>query len=85
MRLSIEVTPEQHQCLKAAAALQGKSLKAFVLERALSDLSGGGKANDLHALEQVLRARMDAAAKGSRSSKSVAEIADEVQAEENRA
>ncbi|MBV61426.1 type II toxin -antitoxin system TacA 1-like antitoxin [Abyssibacter profundi] len=85
MRLSIEVTPEQHQCLKAAAALQGKSLKAFVLERALSDLSSGGQADDLHALEQVLRARMDAAAKGSRSSKSVAEIADEVQAEENRA
>ena len=30
-RLSIEVTPEQHQRLKAMAALQGKSMRAFVI------------------------------------------------------
>jgi uncharacterized protein (DUF1778 family) len=35
MRLSIDITPEQHQHLKAAAALQGQSIKNYVLERAL--------------------------------------------------
>ena len=37
MRLSINITPEQHQYLKAAAAIQGKSIKSYVLERALPD------------------------------------------------
>jgi uncharacterized protein (DUF1778 family) len=35
MRLSINITPEQHQFLKAAAAIQGKSIKNYVLECAL--------------------------------------------------
>ncbi len=35
MRLSVDVTPEQHQRLKAVAALQGKSLKDYVLDRVL--------------------------------------------------
>ncbi len=34
-RISIDVTDEQHRRLKATAALQGKSIKAFVLERTL--------------------------------------------------
>ncbi len=35
MRLSIEVTPEQHQRLKAVAALRGQSIKDYVLNRVL--------------------------------------------------
>jgi len=35
MRLSIEVSAEQHQRLKASAALQGKSIKDYVLEKTL--------------------------------------------------
>jgi uncharacterized protein (DUF1778 family) len=34
-RLSIEITLEQHQKLKAIAALRGKSIKDYVLERVL--------------------------------------------------
>ena len=34
-RISIDVTDDQHQKLKALAALQGKSIKKFVLERTL--------------------------------------------------
>ena len=37
-RLSIEVTPEQHQRLKAMAALAGQTIKEYILERALPDL-----------------------------------------------
>ena len=35
MRLSIEISPEEHQRLKAAAALKGQSIKDYVLERTL--------------------------------------------------
>lgn len=76
MRLSIEITPEQHQCLKAAAALQGKTIKAYVLERALSDMSNPGD-TDLKALEALLKSRIEAAEKGAVSDQSVADIVDE--------
>ena len=34
-RISIEVTPDQHKRLKAVAALSGKSLKDYMLEKTL--------------------------------------------------
>ena len=37
-RLSIEITPEQHQRLKAMAALSGQTIKAYILERTLPPL-----------------------------------------------
>jgi len=37
MRLSIEVSCEQHQQLKAVAALSGQSIKDYVLDRVLPD------------------------------------------------
>ena len=37
MRLSIEVSPEQHQRLKSVAALSGQSIKDYVLDRVLPD------------------------------------------------
>ena len=37
MRLSIDITQEQHKALKATAAMQGKSIKDYVLERTLPD------------------------------------------------
>lgn len=39
-RISIEVTDAQHKRLKALAALHGKSIKDFVLERTLGGLGG---------------------------------------------
>ena len=35
-RISIDVTPEEHSKLKAPAALSGKSMREFVLERTLN-------------------------------------------------
>nr|WP_312609110.1 hypothetical protein [Agrobacterium pusense] len=32
-RLTIDITDQQHQSLKALAALQGKTIKQYVLER----------------------------------------------------
>lgn len=81
MRLSIEVTNEQHQILKAAAALQGKSIKDYVLERTLSDIQGKVA---LQELENFLKPRIEAAKKGQFSTKSVDEIFDEVEAKRGR-
>jgi hypothetical protein len=75
-RLSIEITPEQHQCLKAVAALSGKSIKDYVLDRLLPTFSDDAKA--LHELEQFLQPRIAAAKRGSVSKKSVKQIFDEV-------
>lgn len=82
MRLSIDITPEQHQCLKAAAALQGKSIKDFVLARVLPEMNGSDFA-DIQALEAVLKARISAAAKGAVSTKSVDDIVADVLAQES--
>jgi len=74
MRLSIDVTPEQHQFLKAAAAIQGKSIKSYVLERALPD-SEEQKA--FAQLENLLASRTASAKAGNVSDKSLDEIFDE--------
>jgi uncharacterized protein (DUF1778 family) len=34
-RISIDVSPEDHQRLKAFAALRGQTIKDYILERAL--------------------------------------------------
>jgi len=81
MRLSIEVTPEQHQRLKASAALQGKSIKDYVLERTLPDLE---ECAALQELETFLKPRVEAAKNGQLSSESVGAIFDEVEQEERQ-
>jgi len=80
MRLSIEVTPDQHQLLKVAAALQGESIKDYVLKRTLPQIN---EQDALHQLEALLEPRIKAAQDGELSSKSVDTIFDEVVAEES--
>lgn len=75
MRLSIEITTNQHQRLKAAAALQGQSIKDYVLKRTLPNPE---EQIALQRLEEFLRPRIDAANNGQLSSKSVDDIFDEV-------
>lgn len=75
MRLSIELSPEQHQRLKAAAALKGQSIKDYVLERTLPDRE---EERALKKLEAMLQPRVEAALRGELSSKSVDEIFDQV-------
>lgn len=80
MRLSIEVTKDQHQQLKAAAALQGKSIKNYVLERTLPN---SDEQAALHELEAFLKPRVDAASNNTLSEKSIENIFDDVQRENN--
>ncbi len=83
-RLSIEVTPEQHQRLKAVAALQGKTIKDYVLERALPplpDMDSLSEEEALNKLEDFLNPRIVAARKGQFSSRSVEQIFEGVRQE----
>lgn len=56
-RISIDVSPEEHQKLKALAALQGKSMKAFLLERVLPS-SDSDEESALAELEALLDHRI---------------------------
>jgi uncharacterized protein (DUF1778 family) len=83
-RLSIEVTPEQHQRLKAIAALHGKTIKDYVLERALPPLPAMDSLSEeeaLHQLETFLKPRIEAAKRGEVVNQTVAEIIDELKRE----
>ena len=77
-RLSIEVTPEQHQRLKAIAALHGQSIKDYVLARALPDVpdldTTMTEEEALQRLEAFLAPRIAAAEHGEVVERSVEEI-----------
>ncbi|MCP3918079.1 MAG: antitoxin [bacterium] len=70
-RISIEVTEQEQQRLKAMASLQGKSIKEFVLS---STIGTGDEAKALEELEALLDARMQRARKEGFSAKTVDEI-----------
>jgi len=74
MRLSIDITSEQHQFLKAAAAIQGKSIKDYVLESALPTEQ---EQEAFEKLEKLLATRRQNALDGNISSKDVDTIFDE--------
>ncbi len=76
-RLSIEVTPEQHQRLKAIAALHGQTLKDYVLERALPRLPETESLSEEDALQQLealLQPRIEEAERGEVVAQSVEQI-----------
>ena len=74
-RLSIEVTPEQHQQLKAIAALHGQTLKAYILDRTLPRLPPSfSEEETLQRLEAFLRPRIAEAERGEVVDDSVEQI-----------
>ena len=75
MRLSIEISQEQHRRLKALAAFQGKSIKDYVLEKTLLDVD---RDQSFKELEAFLSARLEEVRKLQFSQKSVDNIFDEV-------
>jgi len=70
-RISIDVTDDEHKKLKAMAALRGKSIKDYVLERTL-----GADADDpdLLKLERLLDDRIRASRRRTKRPRTVTEI-----------
>lgn len=75
-RLSIEISPEQHQRLKAIAALHGKSIKDYILEQVLPPPSEGNLSEEeaLRQLEALLKPRLEQAKEGGVVARSVKDI-----------
>lgn len=74
MRLSIDISPEQHQRLKATAALRGQTLKDYVLERVLLPTE---EDEALQQLEAFLAPRIKEAEGSGMVQKSVRQIFEE--------
>lgn len=78
-RLTIDMTDQQHQSLKALAALQGKTIKQYALERLFpGDVDADQAWQDLKIL---LGTRIDDGLAGKVSTKGIGEILDEELAE----
>lgn len=74
-RLTIDITDQQHQSLKALAALQGKTIRQYALERLFpADATGDQAWRELKAL---LGERISEGLTGKVSAKSITEIVDE--------
>jgi hypothetical protein len=73
-RISIDVTSDEHQKLKAMAALQGKSIKDYVIERTLGATGDAEQEMALKALESLLDARIRGAKNGGTNLRTVGAI-----------
>lgn len=76
-RLVIDVTGEQHQKIKARAALQGKTIKDFILEKLLPEDSSEDEQAAWKELEELLLERIKAAEAGDISDKTMRQVAEE--------
>lgn len=84
-RLSIEVTPEQHQLLKAMAALQGKSIKDFILDKILpQEVAEQAQSYTAQQLEDLLQQRLQSARRGECSKHSITDIFEQAIADHDK-
>jgi len=82
-RLTIDITSQQHQNLKALAALQGKTIKQYALERLFPGDANGDQA--WQELKVILNERINDGLAGKVSTKSIGDILDEELAKGDRA
>jgi len=75
-RLTIDVTDQQHQNLKAMAALEGKTIKQYALERLFPAQQDEGQA--LADLNALLHERLTQAERDEIDTRSMTEIATSV-------
>ncbi len=74
-RLTIDLTDQQHQSLKALAALQGKTIKQYALERLFPGDADADQA--WQELKTMLGNRINEGVAGKVSTTSISEILDE--------
>jgi len=74
IRISIDVTADEHKRLKALAALEGQSIKEFVLSRTLSRSGDNDQSEAMKELEAMLSARIQRAETEGASTRSVEDI-----------
>jgi hypothetical protein len=82
-RLTIDITDQQHQSLKALAALQGKTIKQYALERLFPAPSGDDAT--WQELSNLLGERIQQGLNGDLSTQPITAILDEELAGDRRA
>lgn len=82
-RLTIDVTDQQHQALKALAALEGKSIKQYALERLFP--SAFPEEQALQELKTLLTERITQAQRGELVEGSITDVADDEMRHASRA
>ncbi|MEA1940665.1 MAG: antitoxin [Pseudomonadota bacterium] len=82
-RLTIDMTDQQHQSLKALAALEGKTIKQYALERLFPGDTDAEQA--WQELKTLLETRIDEGRAGKVSARSIGDILDEELAAGRRA
>jgi hypothetical protein len=75
-RLTIDISEQQHKALKAMAALQGKTIKEYAVERLFPGVATDEQA--LEELRQLLEQRLAEAGRGAVSKKNITQIAQEI-------
>lgn len=81
-RLTIDVTEQQHQTLKALAALEGKTLRQYALERLFSADGGGDQAHE--GLKALLAERLEEARRGEVVRDSIGELVEKAMNADSR-
>lgn len=76
-RLIVDVTGEQHQTIKAMAAMEGKSIREYVLEKILPPHDSGDEDTAWNELRTLLENRIASSDKKGVSNKSVSQITNE--------
>jgi len=74
-RLTIDISDKQHQSLKALAALQGKTIKQYALERLFPGENDADKA--WQELKAIVETRVEEGLSGKVSNQTIREILDE--------
>lgn len=82
-RLTIDITDQQHQSLKAIAALQGKTIKQYAIERLFPGDENADQA--WHELRTLLGGRINEGLAGKVSAKGIGDVLDEELAKGGRA
>jgi Antitoxin ParD len=73
-RLTIDITEQQHQSIKAMAAILGKTIKEYAIERLFPSASDDERA--MAELRSLLEQRMGEGARGEVLTQSLTEIAE---------
>ncbi len=81
-RLTIDVTEQQHQTLKALAAIEGKTLRQYALERLFPENPAGDQA--FRELKALLAKRLAEAQRGELTEGSISELDEQALAAESK-
>ncbi len=78
-RLSIEISEQQHQQIKAMASLNGLSIKEYVLRQTLLSQESRplSELESIEKLKALIASRIEAADKGELSSRSIDDLINE--------